>query len=184
MVSNKRFFPRKATIRNHIVHSRRRLCYSLIDQKCLEHKIEEQKKESYSTNIFFRPKGIGDSTDVNSVIENDLDSDKGRGSSSFLFVYQTDCQKRLFALYGNELILLDATYRITRYALPLFFSVVKNNINYKVVAVFVTESELEDCIKQTLTKVNSWNQDFSPRYGMTRYCVEEISAMKDIFPGK
>ena len=60
----------------------------------------------------------------------------------------------------------------------------KNNINYKVVAVFVTESELEDCIKQTLTKINSWNQDLSPRYGMTRYWVEEISAMKDIFPGK
>ena len=129
-----------------------------------------------------------DSTDVNSTIENDLDSDDIRmektESASLLFVYQTGWQKRLFARYGNELVLLDATYRTTRYALPLFFSVVKTNINYQVVAVFITENESEDSIKEALTVIKSWNQDVSPKYGMTDYCVEGINAMEDVFPGK
>ena len=96
-----------------MVHSRRRLCHSLIDQECLQHEIEEWKKGSCSTNIYFQPKGIVGSTDVNSAIENDLDSDdekddirmEKRESTSLLFVYQTDWQKRLFARYGNELVL-------------------------------------------------------------------------------
>ena len=129
-----------------------------------------------------------DSTDVNSTIENDLDSDDIRmektESASLLFVYQTGWQKRLFARYGNELVLLNATYRTTRYALPLFFSVVKTNINYQVVAVFITENESEDSIKEALTVIKSWNQDVSPKYGMTDYCVEGINAMEDVFPGK
>ena len=133
-----------------------------------------------------------DSTDVNSTIENDLDSDDEKDdirmekteSASLLFVYQIGWQKRIFALYGNELVLLDATYRTTRYALPLFFSVVKTNINYQVVAVFITENESEDNIKEALTVIKSWNQDVSPKYGMTDYCVEGINAMEDVFPGK
>ena len=129
-----------------------------------------------------------DSTDVNSTIENDLDSDDIRmektESASLLFVYQTGWQKRLFARYGNELVLLDAKYRTTRYALPLFFSVVKTNINYQVVAVFITENESEDSIKEALTVIKSWNQDVSPKYGMADYCVEGINAMEDVFPGK
>ena len=129
-----------------------------------------------------------DSTDVNSAIENDLDSDDIRmektESASLLFVYQTGWQKRLFARYGNELVLLNATYRTTRYALPLFFSVRKTNINYQVVAVFITENESEDSIKEALTVIKSWNQDVSPKYGMTDYCVEGINAMEDVFPGK
>ena len=79
-------------------HSRRRLCYSFIDQECLEHKIGEWKKGSYYTNIYFRPKGIVNLTDVNSVTENDLNSDnekddirmETRESTSLLFVYQDD----------------------------------------------------------------------------------------------
>ena len=133
-----------------------------------------------------------DSTDVNSTIENDLDSDDEKDdirmekteSASLPFVYQTGWQKRIFALYGNELVLLDATYRTTRYALPLFFSVVKTNINYQVVAVFITENESEDNIKEALTVIKSWNQNVSPKYGMTDYCVEGINAMEDVFPGK
>ena len=49
--------------------------------------------------------------------------------TSLLFVYQSDWQRRLLSRYGNELVLLDATYRTTRYALPLFFFVVRTNID-------------------------------------------------------
>ena len=39
-------------------------------------------------------------------------------------------QMDLIKRYGNEMILLDATYKTTRYVLPLFFMVVKTNVDY------------------------------------------------------
>ena len=40
--------------------------------------------------------------------------------NSLLFAYQTKEMKELLRRYGNELCLLDATYKTTRYAIPLF----------------------------------------------------------------
>ena len=80
-------------------------------------------------------------------------------------------------------MLLDATYRTTRYALPLFFFVVKTNIDYQIVATFVTENETQGCIEEALQIIKSWNEDFSPQYGMTDYCTEKINAMENVFPG-
>ena len=37
-----------------------------------------------------------------------------------LFVYQSVEMKEMFHRYGNELMLLDATYKTTEYTLPLF----------------------------------------------------------------
>ena len=48
---------------------------------------------------------------------------------SLLFVYQTKWQRRLFQRYCGEMLLLDATYKTTRYVLPLFFLVVKTNVD-------------------------------------------------------
>ena len=56
-LTNKRWYPRSSTVRNHMIHSRRRLCRSLIDQECLQLKIPEWKEADPSTKIFFRPKG-------------------------------------------------------------------------------------------------------------------------------
>ena len=90
---------------------------------------------------------------------------------------------RLFCRYGEELTLLDATYRTKRYTLRLFFMVVKTNIDYQIVAAFVTENETEDSIQERLSIIKSWNKDFSPIYGMTDYCTEEFKAMENIFEG-
>ena len=65
-------------------------------------------------------------------------------------MYQEPWQKRLLLRYGNELVLLDATYRTTRYALPLFFLVVKTNIDYQVAGAFVSENESEESITEAL----------------------------------
>ena len=143
------------------------------------------KKESYSTNIYLWPKGIMDSTDVNSINENNLDSDdeiddmriEKRESMSLLFVYQTDWQKRLFTCYGNELVLLDSIYRTPRYALPLFFLVIKNQYQLPSNCCFYNREWIKDCINEVLTVIKNCNQDVSPRYGMMGYCVEEINAM-------
>ncbi|XP_065665724.1 uncharacterized protein LOC136087145 [Hydra vulgaris] len=69
---------------------------------------------------------------------------------SFLFVYQDAWQQRLLSRYGNELASLDATYRTNRNALPLFFLVVKTNVDYQIVAIFVCENETTDAITEAL----------------------------------
>ena len=66
-----------------------------------------------------------------------------------LFIFQLKWQKRLLLEYGNELSLSHATYRTTRYALPLFFLVLKTNVGYQVVAIFVTESKSTKSIMES-----------------------------------
>ena len=49
-----------------------------------------------------------------------------------LFAYQSLNMQSLYRPYASSLIMLDATYCTTKYALPLFFMVVKINVNYQV----------------------------------------------------
>ena len=56
-------------------------------------------------------------------------------------MYHEPWQKRLLLRYGNELVLLDATYGTKRYALPLLLLVVKINIDYQIVGAFVSEND-------------------------------------------
>lgn len=67
--------------------------------------------------------------------------------NKLLFVHQNNEQRRLLELYGGELTCLDATYKTTQYALPLFFVVVKTNSSYQVMEY----EELNDfCMTQLL----------------------------------
>ena len=58
--------------------------------------------------------------------EDDIDDDEEpepqplKTEQTLLLCYQTKEQKRLLLKYGNDMCLLDATYKTTRYALPLF----------------------------------------------------------------
>ena len=65
-------------------------------------------------------------------------------NAGLLFVHQAKRQRRLTSC------LLDATYRTTKYSLPLYFLVVNTNVDYRVVASFVTQSETTDAIKEAL----------------------------------
>ena len=53
--------------------------------------------------------------------------------NDLLFVYQSWTMKHLMQCYGNNVVLLDSTYRTTRYSLPLFFLCVPTNITYMVI---------------------------------------------------
>ena len=108
----------------------------------------------------------------------------GKKEESLLFVYQNGWQRRLLEMYGNEMIMLDATYRTTRYALPLFFFVVKTNVDYQIVGLFVCENETEDCITEALSIIQSWNKNLKPRFAMSDYCSEEINSLEKVFEGK
>ena len=101
--------------------------------------------------------------------------------NSLLFVYQNEEQSRLLARYGDELSLLDATYKTTRYTLPLFFLVVKTNVDYQVVATFISESETTEGIMEALEKIKEWNPNWNPRVFMTDYSNEEMNAIEAVF---
>ena len=101
-----------------------------------------------------------------------------------MFVYQSSHMARLLQKYGNGMCLVDATYKTTRYALPLFFLVVKTNVDYQVVAAFLTEGETTENITAVLTKIKEWNPGFNPPYALVNCCSEEINALDTLHPGK
>ena len=50
----------------------------------------------------------------------------------------------------GELVLMDATYKMTRYAIPLYLVRVHTNVGYKVVAEFMCQSEDQASINEAL----------------------------------
>jgi hypothetical protein len=106
------------------------------------------------------------------------------GTEKFLYVHQNYWQRQLLSRYGNEICLLDATYRTTKYALPLYFLCVPTNVNYMTVATFIVESEDTVSIKEALSIIKQWNPEWNPSYFMCDYAEEEINALEAIFPGK
>ena len=73
-------------------------------------------------------------------------SQSDEAKTKFLLVHQEHWQQRLLKMYGNTICLLDATYKTTKYALPLFMLVVKTNVDYIPIAEFVTEDEVSETI--------------------------------------
>ena len=82
-----------------------------------------------------------------------------------------------------QFCLLDAIYKTTWYALPLFFLAVKTNVYYQVVASFVLQDESTDSIKEALQVIKDWNPDWQPSFFMADFCEEEIQAVEETFPG-
>ena len=159
---------------------------SNIDQQNLEKKIEIWQKERGNDKFKFRP--FLEKEDKNESSHDDM-CDAGDnlkinlGQNGLLFVHQTEWQQQLLLRYGNELTLLDATYKTTKYALPLYFLVVKTNIDYQVVGSFVIQSETSDAIREALGVLKSWCVNWSPEFFMVDCCEEEMTAIQQLFPG-
>lgn len=98
------------------------------DQEALRRKIETWQKESTQTKFYYRPCSLAD----------EVKQPKASHKFTFLFVHQELWQQRLLARYGSKLASMDAAYKATKYALPLFFICVTKNAGYKVVAEFIT----------------------------------------------
>ena len=58
--------------------------------------------------------------------------------------------KNMYKRYGNHMILLDATYKTTKYPLPLFFAVVKTIVNFQVCCVIVLQEDSTEMITKDL----------------------------------
>ena len=68
-----------------------------------------------------------------------------------MYIQQEDWQKELLVRYGNTVTLMDATYKTTKYSIPLFFVCVKTNVLYSVVAEFIIQSETAEYIREALS---------------------------------
>ena len=75
---------------------------------------------------------LEDEDDIDEVVIEQSDGDVSLMEEKLMFIYQSPNMKRLYNRYAHHAIFLDATYRTTKYALPLFFLVVKTNVNYQV----------------------------------------------------
>ena len=138
---NRRYNPTRRDITNHMYQATVRLRFSKIDQNNLACKIEEWKKEYPQDKFFFR--GYGEIVDEEPP-DNSEDEIKVKQTGStqkLLFVHQTAFHRQLLKRYGNHICLLDATYRTTKYSIPLFFVVVKTNVDYQVVGSFAIQDE-------------------------------------------
>lgn len=195
--TRRRYFPRKKDIANEIAKIKREKRFTHIDQDYLT-KISSWKVQKPDDMFFFRPHTT--QNDANQTqntessseaddddIEDDIDAIQATRSSAqnhnLLFCYQSKKQRRLLSRYGN-MCLLDATYRTTRYALPLFFLCLKTNVGYQVVGLFVIQQEDINSIKEALDILRGWNPEWTPKNFMVDFADEEIQAIEATFPGK
>lgn len=161
-VSNRRFHPTNKAVADHMFLAGQRLMHSKDDQKNLKAKIDVWKAENPGDRYFYR-------------VKND-----GEEKQDFLFVYQAEHHQRLLKRYGS-IGLLDATYKTTKYSLPLFFICVKTNVDYQVVGAFMCEHESKNAIKEGLSIFSGWNQDWHPSYFMTDFDEKEIDSIEEVF---
>jgi len=104
-------------------------------------------------------------------------------NADLMFVYQSTEMRRLYRRYGSLLVVLDALYRADRYPLPVFFLLVRTNVNYQVAAVLVVQQETRSSLSNALHIIRGWNSDVNPRFALVDFSQEEVAALEDTFPG-
>jgi len=180
---NRRYYPTRRDVTNLIYRARLANMHSLVDQDNL---LAKMKKWSGGDDdqFFFRPYASSETQCADDNADEDdevaVNSDGRRG---LLVVHQAGWQRRLLERYGS-MCLLDATYKTTRYAVPLFFLCVRTNVDYVVVATFVTQYEDTASIAEALEVVRQWNEGWTPQSFMVDFCEPEIMALEQVFDGK
>lgn len=174
---NRRFYPSREDLRKLVYRQRQKIMHGLIDQEYLLEKINNWKKNKTDITWFFRP-----AVHVTEASGSDNEMD-GNTSQSLLLVFQTSWQAHLLARYGTELVFLDATYRTTRYAIPLFFLCVHTNSGYCVVGTLVMEREDSKSLSEALNVLHQMNPTWSPKAFMIDSSEIEMNAIKEIFQG-
>lgn len=186
------YFPSSHTIQNHVHLALVAGRYSGLDQLNLEEKIKTWKSADPSGHFFFRKctedRNETSNSDTHTMKEDDgsngedgVEAGKKSSQSTFLFVHQNAQQQQLLKRYG-EMVLVDATYRTSKYALPLFLVVVRTNVGYKPIAEFICENETTSAISEALYILKQWNVEWEPKYFMTDYSEQEFQALQLVFP--
>ena len=173
---------------------KRGLELSKLDQENLRLKVEEWEKGIPQPFHYFRPYTKPKQAESQDMLKSNLnngsqkfkDGEMPQTSStdsmqSLLWVHQEKWQKELLVKYGNTITLIDATYKTTKYDLALFLLCVPTNVNYTVVAEFVTQSETAENIAEALSVIKQWNVAWSPPFFMTDNSEAEQLAITNIF---
>jgi len=185
------YFPTSRDIRNHIHSALVAGQYSGLDEDNLQHKVGEWKKNDPSASFFLRPcteqktackERVQQAKEDRGVTVSGHEGDSELSTShQFLFIHQNGAQKRLLNRYG-DIALLDATYRTTKYSLPLFMLVVRTNVGYLTAAEFICEVETAESIKEALHIISTWNPEWTPSHWMVDYSDAEYQAIQHVFP--
>ena len=178
--NDRAYYPCLDDIKNHIAKAKRALQLSVIDQESAEKLIAQMQELSSDVKCFFRPYKCKEPANTSRSNQNEVDV--ADFESTLLWVHQEPWQQQLMVMYGNTITLMDATYKTTRYDLPLFFVSVRTNSGYCVVAEFIVQSESATHIEEALRLLMSWNSNWKPKYFMTDYSEAEISALESCFP--
>jgi hypothetical protein len=192
------YYPSSHVIQNHVHQALLAGKYSGFDQLQLEKKIDEWKLTDSGAQFFFRQctENYRHQTEIHvevnaqrngfpvtedSDFEDQHTPDMTTSQETFLFIHQNKQQQHLLERYG-DMVLLDATYRTTKYALPLFLVVVRTNVGYKPVAEFICENETTTAIAEALNILKQWNLHWEPKYFMLDYSQQEYQALDHTFP--
>ena len=171
------YYPTIRDLRNHIYKAKKALELSKLDQENLKLKIEEWKKSQPDSAFHFQP-----FIKTEQLEEKSNDSAEEEFQQSLLWVHQTQWQKEILAKYGNTMTMIDATYKTTKYDIPLFFLTVRTNAGYTVVAEFIVQVETAAHIEAALTILKKWNPTWQPKFIMCDYSEAEIMSMESAFP--
>ena len=102
-------------------------------------------------------------------------------SQRLLFVHQSANQKRILEKYGNEICLLDSTYKTTKYSTSLFFLAVKPNVDYQIAGSFPVQDDTTDATSEAIVILKSWNNKWKPLAFMVDNFDEEINVIEEHF---
>lgn len=181
MVTNRRYYPSRADVRKLMYRQRQRLLHGLLDQEVLAQFIDRWRQERPDDKWFYRPAAIVSLSAAGNV--EDITEAKSDQSQTFLLIYQSAWQQRLLMRYGKELIFMDATYKTTKYALPMFFICIQTNCGYSVVGVIVLENEDSESLAEALHIFSSMNDNWSPKAVMLDSSDVEMKAISSTFSG-
>lgn len=166
---NRRFYPSRKDLRGLIDRRRCKIIQGLLDQEVLSVKVKSWRNDNPDACIYFCQ---------SAVVQRPTAEEQ-----PFLFVYQNSWQKHMLQRYGEEMVFLDATYRTTKYALPLFFLCVHTNSGYYVVGAFVTQREDSQSISEALSILKDQNPSWNTKSFMIDACEMEMMAINVVFPG-
>ena len=180
--TNRTYFPTNDDIRNHIYRAKKSLELSKFDQDNLILKIKQWQMQKPRSKFYFQPHKEVKAEDVDKHVP-ELDPQMNNATiQTLLYIHQEEWQQELLQKYGNTIALIDATYRTTKYEIPLFFISVKTNVGYTIVADFIVQNETIQQITEALQIISLWNPEWKPCFFMTDYCEAEMSAIVNVFP--
>ena len=152
------WYPSRRDIKNHVYKTTWVKKLSQIDQVNLESYIGEWVSEDPSRKFYLRkctkpmdePAVNDDNDDDDAENSDDEDAaedgytppqkisveDISKRKNNFLYIHQDKWQRDLLLRCGNNIFLLDATYKTTKYNLPLFFVCVLTNCGYQIVGMY------------------------------------------------